>query len=88
MVTEFERFKIPQYRQLTGYLQLMGGLGLIIGLYFYVPLAFVSTIGLALLMFLGFGVRMKINDGVLKSLPALLFGVLNAYLVFRFFSLM
>ncbi|MEP2968662.1 DoxX family protein, partial [Nonlabens ulvanivorans] len=56
MVLEFERFGIPQYRNLTGILQILGGLSIILGLYTISILGFMGALGLSLLMFLGFGV--------------------------------
>lgn len=38
--------------------------------------------GLAVLMLLGFGVRLKIGDGFWLSLPSFLFMLLNGYLCY------
>ena len=86
MKIEFERFGLSmQQRQLTGVLQLLGGFGLLFGLYFSDILAFLATAGLSLLMFLGFGVRLKIKDGLIASSPSLLLALLNLYLAVIFF---
>lgn len=81
LVSEFERYGIPQYRVLTGWLQLLGAAGIVIG-FRYMPLLWVSTAGLSLLMAFGVGVRIKIRDGILQTLPALFYCVLNALLFF------
>ena len=84
---EFERYGLPHRRLLTGSLQLLGGTGLLAGLFFSPHLAFAASLGLTVLMFLGFGVRLKIRDGVLESAPSLLFALLNLYLCVQFFKL-
>lgn len=86
MVGEFERYGLVRYRVLTGVLQVAGALGLLGGLRF--PL--IGTLaagGLAALMLLGFGVRLKIHDGFLRSLPALLYLALSAWLCAQFAGL-
>ena len=86
MKLEFIRFGLTdQQRILTGILQLLGGIGLLIGLYFSDILAFIASAGLSLLMLLGFGVRLKIKDGLIASSPSLLFALLNLYLAVIFF---
>ena len=79
MKTEFERYGLQKFRKLVGYLQLLGGFGLLLGLMFQ-PILIVSSGGLALLMLLGFGVRLKMKDGFLLSLPSLIFMILNLYI--------
>jgi len=81
MVNEFVRYGIPQFRKLTGWLQLLGSLGIIIG--FWIDyLQIFSTIGLSLMMLLGVTVRIKIKDNLTKILPALFYFLLNAFLSF------
>jgi len=80
MKAEFVRFGLAQYRSLTGILQVAGGTGLIAGFY-YEPLTPLSSLGLALLMFLGVGVRIKIHDPVITIIPAFVFMGLN-FLIF------
>jgi hypothetical protein len=87
MVIEFNRFGLNKsQRQLTGALQLIGGLGLLIGYFQSLLLAAASATGLALLMILGFLVRLKIKDSVLLSAPSLMFALLNIYLALHFFG--
>lgn len=82
MMAEFARFGLSDLqRQLTGVLQILGGLGAIIG-FFYKPLQILSMIGISVLMLLGWGVRLKIEDPFLESLPSFLFFILCAYLSF------
>jgi uncharacterized membrane protein YphA (DoxX/SURF4 family) len=76
MKQEFERFKVPQFRTLTGVLEILGGLGVILGIYFP-PIGILASLGLCLLMGLGVVTRVKINDTWLQCLPALFFCLLN-----------
>lgn len=79
MQAEFERYGLDKFRALTGYLQLLGGVGLLIGL--KIPLILsISAAGLSLLMLMGFAVRIKIGDSFLLSMPSFLFMLLNLYI--------
>jgi uncharacterized membrane protein len=62
---------------MTGFLQLLGAIGLLIGLYFSPILLLLASIGLSILMIAGFIVRLKINDNFIQSSPSFLFAVLN-----------
>ncbi|MDZ7646739.1 MAG: DoxX family protein [Cytophagales bacterium] len=86
MVLEFERFGVsPMQRVLTGIFQLLGSVGLLFGL--FIPLAGIMAAGgLAVLMLLGFLVRLKIKDSIAQSLPAFFFMLLNAYLSLLFYQ--
>lgn len=78
---EFKRYGLAKFGPLTATLQLLGAVGLLVGL--KVPLILsVAAGGLALLMLLGFGVRIKIRDGFWLSLPSLLFALLNGYILY------
>ena len=82
MIDEFIRYRIPQFRKLTGWFQLLGSLGIIIG--FWVDnLQALSTIGLSLMMLFGVAVRIKMKDNLIKILPAVCYFLLNAYLSFK-----
>ena len=82
MIDEFIRYRIPQFRKLTGCLQLFGSLGIIIG--FWIDnLQVLSTIGLCLMMLFGVTVRIKIKDNIIKILPAVSYFLLNAYLSYK-----
>ena len=81
MVEEFERYGLKQFRLLVGYLELLGGLGQIVGYYFYPPLFIAATLGITVLMFMAIGLRTKLRDPIHQVLPALLLFALNAYLL-------
>lgn len=80
MKSEFIRFKLEKFGLLTIILQLLGALGLLVGLV-WKPILVVSSGGLALLMLLGLLVRIKSRDSIWVSLPALLFMILNVYIL-------
>lgn len=79
MTEEFKRYNLERFRTLTGFLELLGGFGSIIGLYIG-PIFFISTGGLSLLMFLGVITRLKVKDSFFQIFPALTLMLLNIYL--------
>ena len=79
---EFRRFGLAKFGPLTGALEILGALGLLVGL--KVPLILlVASGGLTLLMLLGFGARLKIKDGFWASLPSFLFMLVNAWIFYE-----
>ena len=80
MKSEFIRFNLEKYRAMVGFLEIFGGIGLIVGI-IYNPILILSSAGLSILMLLGIGVRIRIKDGLLRILPAILFMVLNLYIL-------
>ncbi|NND62348.1 MAG: hypothetical protein HKN48_04050 [Flavobacteriaceae bacterium] len=85
--SEFLRYGLRNYRNLIGILQLMGGLGLLIGFYFYLPLSVFAAVGLTLLMLAGFGVRIKLGDRFVASAPSLLYAGLSCFLAYRLYAM-
>jgi len=79
MVTEFEQFGLPNFRKLTGVLELLGAAGLIAG-YFIPPLVIVASGGLALLMALGLAVRFRSRSTLPDSLAALAMLLINLFI--------
>lgn len=77
MRNEFIRYGLSNKLKLIGTLQIAGATGLIVGYYTYSNLALISAIALSILMLLGFGVRLKIKDPFLKSLPSIFYAILN-----------
>lgn len=79
MRLEFERYGLAHLRLLTGGLELLAGVGLLVGLRW--PLALqVSSGGLALLMLAALGARFRVGDSAWLWLPAAALMALNAYL--------
>jgi hypothetical protein len=79
MKSEFRRFGLDQFRVWVGILEILGGTGQLVGLW-SLPIHFVSTGGLTLLMFLGVVVRLRLRDGFIQSMQAVVFFILNLYL--------
>nr|WP_223248795.1 DoxX family protein [Leeuwenhoekiella nanhaiensis] len=86
MKDEFIRFGLKEWRTTTGYLQLIGGLGMITGTFFNSVLLALSAAGLALLMLMGFITRLRIRDSILASSPAFIFMLVNLVLAVYFFK--
>jgi len=83
IIAEFIRYDLPSYRKLTGILQLLGSIGLLIGLYFSPILLLLASLGLCLLMLAGFIVRIKINDNFIQSSPSFIFAALNLFIAIK-----
>jgi len=81
MKSEFVRFGLRRLGMLTAILEILGAAGLLVGLIFN-DILLISSGGLALLMFLGVAVRLRVKDGFWALLPALFFLALNSYIFF------
>lgn len=81
MKKEFKRFGLEKFGALTAMLQILGAIGLVLGLSFH-PLLLVSSGGLTVLMFLGVLVRIKMKDSLFISTPAILYMLMNAIIFF------
>jgi hypothetical protein len=81
MKNEFKRFNLQKLGLLTIILEFLGATGLLVGLKF-TPILVLSSLGLALLMFLGLIVRIRLKDSIWISLPAGFFMVLNFYIFY------
>lgn len=76
MVFEFKRYQLDNFRVLVGILQMLGAVGLFIGFYSK-NWAVLASLGLGILMTLGFIVRLKIKDSFILAFPSFFFAVLN-----------
>ena len=86
IIKEFGRYGLPNQRKLTGWLQLFGAGGLLIGLYLSPLLMLIAASGLFLLMTLGFFVRLKIKDNFIKSSPSFVFAILNLLIAIKIYT--
>ncbi len=87
IVSEFIRYNLPSFRKLTGFLQLSGATGLLVGLYFNTILLFLAASGLFLLMLGGFIVRLKIKDSFIQSFPSFAFAAINLLIAIKTFAI-
>ena len=79
MKREFDRYHLGAQRTLVGGLQLCAAIGLLAGL--NQPwMGRAAAAGLALMMLVAVGVRIKIKDTLPKTIPALIYLALNTYL--------
>ena len=81
MKNEFKRFGLEKAGNLTAILELMGAVGLMVGLISH-NILLVSSLGLAILMLLGVGLRIRAKDSFEAILPALFFLLLNSFIFF------
>ena len=85
MDAEFRRYGLIQFKISTGILQILGALGLLVGLKWR-PILLLSSGGLTLLMFMGVGVRIHVRDRFLSCVPALFFFALNLFIFLKNFD--
>ncbi len=84
MKQEFDRYRLGSLRMLIGGLQLGAVIGLLAGL--SQPwMGRAAAGGLALMMLVAVGVRIRIKDSLLRTIPAMFYLVLNVYLSFAAF---
>ena len=81
MKNEFKRLNVGKLGLLVIILEILGAFGLLLGLMFK-PILLISSGGLSLLMFLGLLIRINTKDGLLISLPATFYMILNAYIFY------
>ena len=79
MVEEFKRFGLSRFRRLTGSLELLGAIGLLVG--YAIPVfALLSAAGLTVLMMLGVATRIRARDSALETAPAAILMLVNAFI--------
>ncbi|KRP37411.1 MAG: hypothetical protein ABS34_02860 [Opitutaceae bacterium BACL24 MAG-120322-bin51] len=86
MVVEFQRYGLAPFRLLTGYLQILGATGLLLGLLASPAIGLIASIGLSVQMLLGFCVRIRIRDNIGQCLPSFIYMWINAGLALEFLS--
>ncbi len=82
MKNEFRRFGLEKVGLLTAVLELTGAFGLMIGLVLN-SILIISSGGLAMLMFLGVIVRLKVRDSLWVTSPAIFYMLLNSYIFYK-----
>ena len=82
MKKEFKRFGLEKLGLLVIVFEILGAIGLIVGLKFNLILIS-SSISLAILMLVGIIVRIKLKDSIIVTLPALFYMGLNTYIFLK-----
>lgn len=81
-VETFDHLKLSQgFRAFTGFVQLVGAIGLIIG-YWYSGMIGWASVLLGITMLVACLAHIKVKDSFSKIVPALLFAVINIILIF------
>lgn len=83
MIFEYERWGYKKFRILIASLQLIAGIGLIIGNYFSLLLLILVSASLTLMMITAIFVRIQIKDNLTNILPAILYTILNFILFYK-----
>ena len=86
MVSEFTRWGLKKLRYIIGFFQLIGGIGLLIGLFYSTMLSLFSFC-LSLMMIIAVFVRVNIKDSMVKMLPAIFYAILNGVIFYNSLSL-
>lgn len=83
MREEFLRYGMPRLRIFVGVMEILGGVGVLLGLAF-APVGALAAAGLTLMMILGLIVRIKIHDSRHLMVPAAALAGVNAALLVLF----
>jgi uncharacterized membrane protein YphA (DoxX/SURF4 family) len=81
MKSEFERWGYLKHRFTIGTFQILGGLGLLLGLFLPV-LLLISSLSLMLMMLVAILVRVGIKDELIKMLPATFYAIINGVILY------
>ena len=82
---EFDRYGIADLRPVVGASEILGAIGVIVGLA-VPPLGAAAAAGLTTLMMLGLAVRLRLGDPLGAMVPAALLAAVNGVLVVLFLS--
>lgn len=82
MISEYERWGYASQRILLGSCQILGGLGLLLGLVLPFMLSLASFL-LMCMMITAVSVRFKLKEPVYKMLPALSYALLNLIIFYN-----
>ena len=82
MLSEYERWGYKNQRILLGCLQLLGGIGLFLGIVNSLLLSVASFL-LTFMMLTAVYVRIKIKDSIIQMFPAILYMVVNFIILYN-----
>ncbi|MBL6643063.1 MAG: DoxX family protein [Flavobacteriaceae bacterium] len=81
-INEFFRYGLSEFRILVGILEVLGGVGCLVGV-FNNKVLLIASLGLSILMIMGVLVRIKINDTFYQTAPAIFYFLLNGFIFFH-----
>ena len=84
MILEFSRWGIGNLRILVASFQMLGGIGLLLGMYNIWLLCLVSFF-LTLMMIIAIIIRIRVRDSFLLTVPALMYAVLSFIIFYSSF---
>ena len=82
MISEYSRWGFTDQRKIIGFFQLLGGIGLIVGIKVNV-LLFITSLSFIIMMLFAIAVRIKIKDGIVEILPAITYLFLNIMIFYN-----
>lgn len=82
MVSEYARWGYSDHRILLGCIQLLGGIGLLIGITNSVLLSVTSFL-LTFMMITAIFVRIKIKDSLINMFPAIFYSLINFIILYN-----
>ena len=85
MKAEFERWGFLKHRFTIGSFQILGGIGMLVGL-FFPPLLLTSSLALMFMMLIAILVRIGIKDELIKIMPATFYAILNGLILYITFT--
>ena len=80
MINEYKRWGFNKRRKTIGFFQLLGGIGLLIGIKFNLILI-LSSLCLLIMMVFAIIVRIQIKDNISEALPAFTYILLNGIIL-------
>ena len=82
MISEYSRWGFADQRKIIGFFQLLGGIGLLIGIKVNI-LLFITSLSFIIMMLFAIIVRIKIKDGIVEILPAITYLFLNIMIFYK-----
>tara|TARA_B100000123_G_scaffold157557_1_gene116551 strand:- start:74 stop:424 length:351 start_codon:yes stop_codon:yes gene_type:complete len=82
MISEYSRWGFTDQRKIIGFFQLLGGIGLIVGIKVNI-LLFITSLSFIIMMLFAIVVRIKIKDGIVEILPAITYLFLNIMIFYK-----
>ena len=82
MISEYSRWGFADQRKIIGFFQLLGGIGLLVGIKVNI-LLFITSLSFIIMMLFAIIVRIKIKDGIVETLPAITYLFLNFMIFYK-----